>query len=59
MEVEKGRGAGSGQVRDCEAKLLGVGIWKVGLSAACELRWNSLMGRRALVRNSFTDLVWW
>jgi type IV secretory pathway TrbD component len=59
IEVENGRAAGSGQVRDWEAKLLGVGIWNVGLSAACVLRWSALIGRSALARNSFTDLVWW
>ena len=58
MDVENGSGAGSGQARDWEAKLLDVGIWKVGLSAARVLRWSSLMGSSALVRNSFTDLVW-
>jgi len=58
VDVAKGSGAGSGQARDCEAKLLGVGIWNVGLSAACVLRCSSLMGRRALVRKSLGVLVW-
>lgn len=58
MDVENGSGAGSGQERDCEMKLFGMGAWIVGLSAAWVLRWSSLMGSSALVRKSFTDLVW-
>lgn len=58
MEVENGSGAGSGQVRDWEVKLFGVGIWIVGSSGVWVLRWSSQTGRSALVRNSFTDLVW-
>lgn len=59
VDVANGSGAGSGQERDCEAKLLAVGTWKIGLSAASVLRCSSLMGRRALVRKSLTVLVWW
>jgi hypothetical protein len=59
VDVANGSGAGSGQVRDCEAKLFGVGIWNVGLSMACVLMCSSLMGRRALVRKSLGVLVWW
>lgn len=57
-EVENGSGAGSGQARDWVVKLFGGGIWNVGSSRSCVLRCSSLIGRRALVRNSFTDLVW-
>lgn len=59
LVVANGSGAGSGQERDCEAKLLGVGRCNVGLSATSVLRCSSLMGSRALVRKSLTVLVWW
>ena len=36
MDVEKGRGAGSGHERVWEAKVLGVGIWGVVCASAVE-----------------------
>lgn len=57
-DVENGSGAGSGQERVWELKCLGVGILTDGWSMPWVLRWRSVMGRIALVRNSFTDLVW-
>lgn len=59
MDVEKGRGAGSGQDRVWEAKALGIGIWGGVVPSVAETLWRrSLIGRRALVKNSLVDLVW-
>lgn len=58
MDVEKGRGAGSGQSRDWEAKLFGVGTSGKGASGIETLCSKSLIGRSALLKNSFADLVW-
>lgn len=58
MDVEKGRGAGSGQSRDWEAKLFGVGTSGMGASGVDTLCSKSLMGISALLKNSFADLVW-
>jgi hypothetical protein len=57
MDVEKGRGGGSGHDRAWEAKLFGVGIWGIGASVVETLCRKSLMGSKALAKNSFTDLV--
>jgi hypothetical protein len=57
-DVENGSGAGSGQERDWELKCFGAGIWMDGSSTPWVLRWRLVMGSSALVRNSFTDLVW-
>lgn len=60
--VGKGRGAGSGQVSELEAKVCGVGTRRDDdnclLLGVCMLCWSAESGTRALAKKSLTDFVW-